>query len=110
MPSKRSPIGRPPHGVITPEAVDLFRRGLELRDTYDDCLRHHCGRRERCEQCSDYIDIKNELDRLLGLPPWEEELFDATDDEPPAWMDARRSESYGRSRALYRALEAAAAE
>jgi hypothetical protein len=108
VPTKRTPTGRPPHAVITPEVVGLFRRALELRDYYDDCLHHHCGRRERCEQCDEYIEVKIRLDLLLARPPWEESLMDADDDEAPKWMDARRAESYRQSRDLYLALEAAA--
>jgi hypothetical protein len=111
MPSKRTPTGRPPRAVITPEAVDLFVRGLELRGIYEKCLRRSCGRRQFCDECDEYIEIKNRLDRLLARPPWEEELMDADDDAPPKWMnDPRRLESYRQSRDLYLALEAAAAE
>jgi hypothetical protein len=108
VPTKRTPTGRPPQAVITPEVVALFVRGLELRSTYEKCLRHSCGRRQFCDECDEYIEIKNRLDLLLARPPWEEELMDATCDKAPKWMDARRSESYRQSRDLYLALEAAA--
>ena len=110
MPSKRNPLGRPPRGDnITPEVIALFRRALELADIWDDCHYHHpCGHRGFCEACSEFIDTQNQLDLLLRRPPWEEALMDATDDDPPEWMDARRAESYRQSRTLYLALKAAA--
>jgi hypothetical protein len=99
MPTKRTPTGRPPHATITREAVELFVRALELQDSYGNSY------------CSELIEIRNRLDRLLHLPPWEESLMDADDDAPPEWMkDPHRLESYRRSRALYLALEAAADE
>ena len=109
MPSKRSPLGRPPRGDnITPEAVALSAARSSFKTSMTTAYRHPCGHRRFCEACSEFIDIQNQLDLLLRRPPWEEALMDATDDEPPEWMDARRAESYRQSRTLYLALKAAA--
>ena len=98
MTSKRTPLHRPPLVRITPEAVALFRRGLRLIRRGDE------DRRE-------YLDVCYELDRVLGLRPWQEPVLDTVGfDAPPDWMDSGPViADWHRSANIRRQLEAALA-
>jgi hypothetical protein len=97
--TKRSPIGRRSGPKITREAVELFRSGLRL-------LRRPDG-----EDSREYLDICYELDRVLGLRPWEESILNTVGyNEPGEWQntEAERTDWF-RSKDLCRQLDAALA-
>ena len=75
MPSKRTPIHRPRHRLISLEAVRLFAEICTLHATYLACIRGQCARpggREHCAGCRRYLDRGLELSRMLSLPPWQQ--------------------------------------
>ena len=77
MPIKRR-ASKPRDHRITLEAVDAFKAAEELGAIYDACnetrgqsCRSDEPGRKHCAECSEYLDQCNNLDRLLGLNPWE---------------------------------------
>jgi hypothetical protein len=85
---------RRPQGVqrrITAEAVDAWRRMQAGEERYFRCTREPDARCDsttkgrHCEPCLAYLEASLELDRALGLKPWEDveddpDLVDALDD------------------------------
>ncbi len=74
----------PPHDTrwrsqITPRAVALFKRALEIEACDDDDFREEDGGRKR-----EYLDITDQLHQALGLKPYEPSPLDC-DGEPPSW-------------------------
>jgi hypothetical protein len=67
MPTKRKKLTRKPESRITNRAVELYRRGLALRDFRVKCSTSD----EMCvhAKCATYRKISTELDHLLGLYP-----------------------------------------
>ena len=62
-------------GRVSPAAIELFRRGLELLPGRDKCLNASamCNHTE----CTAYQKISRELDTLLGVPPWDTPVLQA---------------------------------
>jgi hypothetical protein len=112
MPTKRTPINRPPRGRVTAECIDLFRRALPLSKQHDECVfRSECDVRRyehaRCPGCEEFDELRLSLGRLLGLEPHDEDLFCADTDAVPPFIS--NPEHYLKARRLRVALEQAAA-
>ena len=94
MPSTRTPIRRDTRRRITPEAVELFKRGETLRPTYEACVREGDCRSDvrgrHCTECREFLDTCTRLDwEVLKFPPWHISVFDAELDwsfEVPNYM------------------------
>ena len=90
---------------ITPEAIELYRRGKALWPGRLACIQSA----ELCthESCDEQIDIELALDREIGLRPWDPSIFDMEPgDRQPAGKSAE-ARAWPRVRALWRELEAA---
>ncbi len=101
MPVKRRlSKGRP--YKITPELIELWARLLDIRATDDDEEWEPVGRRR------EYLDGTVELNRALGVRPWEESPVTAEDPEPPDWMESNpmRCDGWRKAWDLRCALEA----
>jgi hypothetical protein len=76
--------------LITDEAVAIYKDALKLRDIRWDCSRSIACRSpsidERCAECVKYGDLDHELDRLLGIKPWERSPLDIDGETPPDYM------------------------
>ncbi len=79
MPTNRTPINRPPRSQITPRAVALFKRALEIEACDDNEFWEDDGGRKR-----EYLDVADQLHQALGLKPYEPSPLDC-DGEPPSW-------------------------
>ena len=74
MSTKRTTVSRPPRAKITPEAVDLFRQGLELQAAG--------GLTSWNEDA--YFELQTKLDMALGrMKPWQVNQLDADPNSPP---------------------------
>jgi hypothetical protein len=75
---------------ITDEARAIFADALKLQGRYHDCLRTDVCisplANGRCAECARYIDLSRELDRLLGVKPWERSPLDTDSADPPDYM------------------------
>src|SRR5262245_64040374 len=91
MPTKRTPLGRPPRSRITPEAVALFRRCMEIREAGE-----HADNRD------EYLRASVDLHHLLGRRLWQEDILDAADPTPPDYVDP---DEWKQAHALYVELE-----
>jgi hypothetical protein len=94
--TRRTPTGRSPLPVITPQAVALFEQGTRLM-----------RRRQSKEVKSAVSDVTFELARVLGLKPWNDcPLTDCDGSEPPTYLhSAFEIEDWWRSRWLREALQ-----
>ena len=76
--------------LITDEAVAIYKDALKLRDIRWDCIRSIACRSpsigERCAECVKYGDLNHELDRLLGIKPWERSPLDIDGETPPDYL------------------------
>ena len=102
MPTTRTPISRPPNFTIPPEAVDLFRRMLDLPACTCDVLKSN----DECASCERWSRLHKELhDDVLKLPPW---CWPAVvnPDERCVWPPGSGgAEWHPQAQALWRALE-----
>jgi hypothetical protein len=105
MSTKRTRINRSPRSRITPAAIAIFKRGLEIEETGADKVWEHAGGRRR-----EYLDLGVELSSELGLSPWDEDIFDVADDVPEWMTDPRQIEKELAAIALRKALLAAIEE
>jgi hypothetical protein len=91
MTTKRRTIARHRRAAqITPEMIELFRRGREIQQR---------GLSERWEKQggkrAEFLDVAKRLNiQLLGRGWHEVSVFDVLDGDPPAFMMARNSEQY----------------
>jgi hypothetical protein len=93
MPMKRR-VDKSRNGRITVEAVALFERGLRLRAQQN--------------WSQEIADNAGALAIALAMQPWESDVFDCPNDEPPPWMaDPDQTDSYYRTRRIRLELEAA---
>ncbi len=85
MVTTRTPKGRPPRGgQITPEAIELFRRGLQIQERGLDEEWEEDGGRRR-----EYLDLSSALAAALGRnKPWLPCVLDVGEDVP-AWVTDR---------------------
>jgi hypothetical protein len=74
--TRRTPINRPPHPVVTQRAVKLFRYGLQLQS-------------EGKDDSDLFNDVDRQLHRELGLRPWHDSVFHVTIDDP--WPPTRHA-------------------
>ncbi|MBR1241584.1 hypothetical protein JQ620_15755 [Bradyrhizobium sp. AUGA SZCCT0274] len=99
---KRTPKGR--NFQITPEAVELFRKILEIISAGDDDVWEEDdppGRRRK------FQETEEALNRALGRThPWEESITYALSDDPGWQMPPSRLEDYREAAALRRELVA----
>jgi hypothetical protein len=100
MPYKRR-VSKGPGTKITPETLELYRRGLQLHRRQDRSVE---DQRAYSRACS-------ELDLALGLKPWMESPLDTVGlDAPPDWMTGELEVSdWHQSAGIRRQLEAALA-
>jgi len=97
--TKRTPIARSRTPLITPQALDLYRRALKLR------TRAHLSSTDKYA-CH---DAERDLDRMLGLKLWDTSVFDTIGyEQPPAYMNADQREGWLWSMELRQQLETAA--
>ncbi len=75
-------MGSDPH--ITSEMLELFRRCREIVAAGDDRHWEDEGGHRR-----EFLELSSQLHYQLGLKPWEDDVFFATDDERT--LAARRS-------------------
>jgi hypothetical protein len=100
MPPHRRPIQRLPAVKVTPEAVELFRRGVEIMENDDHKFWEEDGGRR-----AEWLKISSDLEISLKLAPWETSPLDVTvDGTPPRWADDDMK-GYARAVALRRTLE-----
>lgn len=77
MPTNRVPIARMRKRSFTPEAIEAFKRLVEVFDTSEcscppiDWQGEYWRERPRCASCSAYAKAEGELLALLDLRPWE---------------------------------------
>jgi hypothetical protein len=96
--TKRTPIARSWTPLITPQALDLYRRALKLR------TRAHLSSADKYA-CH---DAERDLDRALGIKLWDTSVFDTIGyKQPPAYMNADQREGWMWSMGLRQQLEAA---
>jgi hypothetical protein len=78
---------------ITDEARAIYARAVELQGIYKACIRDDICRstslNQHCAECSKFLDLNRELDRMLGLKPWEMSPLDTNSATPP---DYKRSD------------------
>jgi hypothetical protein len=100
MPPHRRPIQRLPAVKVTPEAVELFRRGVEIMECDDHKFWEEDGGRR-----AEWLKISSDLEISLKLAPWDTSPLDvAVDGTPPRWADDDMK-GYERAVALRRTLE-----
>lgn len=95
---------------IPPEAVEVFKLAMSLGQIYHDCLHGKAclseqPGREHCTDCRAFIDASNQLDRLLGIKPWEPCVLHAKGDCPWAGDGTAYSMSWPKIRELREELE-----
>ena len=96
MPTRRTPIGRPPVAHISPQAVDLFERGVKLM-----------GRKPSPEIERELSDVCFQLSAVLGQKPWEADILTDCDcKEPPAFLHEAERDDWFHGRALREQLTA----
>jgi hypothetical protein len=109
MSTKRTPISRRSRLRVTPQMLELFRRGLEVKAKGAD-------RDENGSKQEEYRETDLSLHRLLGLRPWHPSVFsvDSAEYPGPVVGDLRPGMTWQQSRpfiaAIRRELEAALAE
>jgi hypothetical protein len=83
MGTKRMPVGRPPRSHITPQAVELFKRGMLLQFLDLDQIWEEDGGRRR-----EYHQVCVALRIALGMKPlWEPCPLEVDEDGTlPGWM------------------------
>jgi hypothetical protein len=89
MTTKRTPIARNRKSTITPEMIELFRRGREIQEVHaNETWEEEGGRR------AEFLAISKKLDwELLGRAPHEVSVLGDLEGEPPGYMAARNSPS-----------------
>jgi hypothetical protein len=97
MATNRTPINRPPKSKITPEAVELFRRGTVLWPIYRECIseggecRTRAVEHRHCRECLEFINTHKRLCwSILKLPPWHVSVLDPMlddDEEVVGYME-----------------------
>ena len=96
---------------ITDEAREIYADALKLQDLRWDCVRSVACRSssvgKHCPECLKYMDLNCELDRLLGLKPWERSPLDTNSEAPPDYMrhNPLQSEYWRKAWALRCVLE-----
>src|SRR5689334_11381371 len=75
MATKRTPIGRRARSRIADETVELFRRVCSTDAIRMACIRSEACRRpesgRHCAECLEHMEGKREIERQLGLRPWQ---------------------------------------
>jgi hypothetical protein len=103
MGTKRMPVGRPPRSHVTPEAIELFKRGMAIEALGLDEIEEECGGRHR-----EYLDLRRALRQALGqTKPWDVNVFDVADGDSmhPAWeTEPTMIKAYRKASALRKAL------
>lgn len=114
MPSKRTPVGRPPKSRITPEAIAAFKRMETARDGCT-CSQDGWAIGGDCPACEEWWAAHSVLYDSLGLKPWqwpEFEYPDATCPYPAGYHAARQwqrdRDEHPEKLELYRTLQEAA--
>ena len=71
-------------------AREIVADALKLRGRYRDCIRSDVctssSANRHCPDCEKYISLNGELDRLLGIKPWERSPLDTDSADPPDYM------------------------
>lgn len=72
---------------ITDEAREIYKDALKLQGIRWDCIRSVACREssvgKHCPECLKYMDLSRELDRLLGIRPWQRSPLNADSEAPP---------------------------
>jgi len=90
MPTNRTRIKRAARSRVTDEARAIYADALKLQGRYWDCIsKDVCcstsvGR--HCTDCDKYINMSRELNRLLGIKPWETSPLGTDSKTPPDYM------------------------
>lgn len=75
MATKRKRVNRLPGQRVTATVVDTYREAMPLQGKYHDCMfADKCpeGLTDRhCADCLRYLELSRNLDRELGIKPWE---------------------------------------
>ena len=97
--------------LITDETVAIYKDAIKLHGIRWDCISSVACRSssvgKHCPECLKYMDLNCELDRLLGLKPWERSPLDTNSEAPPDYMrhNPLQSEYWRKAWALRCVLE-----
>jgi hypothetical protein len=97
LPTVRTPIKRAVRSRVTDEAREVFARAVEVQGIYRACVRSEgcrsTSRNEHCAECREFLELNGELDRLLGIKPWETSPLDCDSEAAPDYMRASSLQS-----------------
>ena len=93
--------------LITPRVLQLWRTLCEIYDAEQDKRWEHDDPPGRQRE---FLDTQVELERVLNIPPWEENPFDADCPTPPDYYSGRARTAWVAAWALRQRIERALAE
>tara|TARA_R110002096_G_scaffold5809_1_gene26780 strand:- start:5101 stop:5448 length:348 start_codon:yes stop_codon:yes gene_type:complete len=112
MPTKRKRKNRLIGRRLTAEVVAIYSDAEKLRGKYEDCLTSSkCpegSKTKHCDDCLRFLELSRELDRELGIKPWQVSPLDVDDEACPYGAGTGGAQSWPDALKLRRELEALA--